>query len=215
MQRINEHYRLPDPPVLPDSLSIRFGFRRRLELLHGNIRVTIAGKTRDFGWQEVQRVRITRYDPKRRDWVRVILSLPGQEIELGGEGRTVDGIITKEEVNEFLLQHVPVDCIDEDILNECPNRTEDVQRELTLMDSNDWQASVCFWIIGGISVPAALITAAFEGGLNEVLVVGSGIVLFGLFFLLVLWLILRERRQKRMQLQSWLDQIQARNHSPT
>ena len=142
-----------------------------------------------------------------------VCCLPDQEIELG-RNRSIGGA-TKEEVNEFLLQHVSVDRIDEDVLGECPNCTEDVQREFTSMDNEDRaaQSGIC---LGSVAFVVCLIHAAIEGGLNEFLVIGALIVLFGLLFLVPAWCFgKRNRRQKRAQLQAWLDQIRARNHSPT
>ena len=128
---INKHYEMPMPPPMAEMLEIKWGFRHRLELLWHGIRFHTRGGTFCYGWKDVRRLRITRLDSLRRDFVRLTLSFSDQEIDLGRhKGAPIWRGASAEELNEFLVAHVPSDRVNVDIEGEFPLRREDVQKEI-------------------------------------------------------------------------------------
>jgi hypothetical protein len=211
MPRINQHYRLPDARALPESLEIEYGFRRRVQFDRHDIRVTERGVTTIFSWNDVQRLRITRDDPVRRDYARLKLLLPGHEIELrqNDSSSSLSAGAKAEETSEFLLAHVPRDRVVIDIQHECPVQKEDVQKDLDLINSNLRQVRICFGIVG-FAMIAILIGVAVDEGLMK-FVKMTGIA--GLIPLMY-WVMVREFRKQANRLELWLVEIDARGKLP-
>jgi hypothetical protein len=203
---INERYRLPAPPKLPERLEIRCGLLGRLEIQRNGIHLRVHGETRSYGWQEVQRVRIVRIDPLRRDFARLVLSLPGHEIELGpGKEHAWSGA-TYDEVSEFVVAHVPADRVDEAIAGESPRRAEDVKKELVKLRSMGRQLD--YTVLGSAVAYAGLMVAmAVEGTLFKTLVMSVlALVLIGPLY----WYIHKLHTQQCTQLEEWLAELQNR-----
>jgi hypothetical protein len=209
LQRINEHYRLPEPPALPESLCITAGFRRKIEFRHSEIRVTIGREVRAYLWSKVHRLRISRVERECHTWVRLILWLPGCEIALGnGKEHPFSGA-TREELNAFLLQYVPADRVDEDIWGECPHRVEDVTRELDKINARERQVRYCMWL-GGVTVAIFLVTTAIARDVMKMAIVGGLFISMELLMCAIWWDIRRIHREQRLQMQSWISNIRAR-----
>ena len=206
IQLINRHYRLPDPPTVPESIQIGFGFRRKVDLLPHEVRYTVRGESRSYVWRDVERLRITRVDPLRRDFVYLSLSLPGHEIELGRQGGHGWSGGTAEELNEFLSRHVPAGRIDVDIVGERPHRAEDVQKELSRRQSMDHQMRICLGICG-LLLAGALIWMAVESGLLKPVLMGS---LYLVWFGPVYWFLRRRVRERTTELERWLAELECR-----
>ena len=79
---INAHYRLPPPPDLPETLTVRYGFRRDARLSLSGIRLSHGARWHEYRWDEVEEVHIVRMDPLRRDFRSLLVVLPQQEIGL-------------------------------------------------------------------------------------------------------------------------------------
>jgi hypothetical protein len=173
IDRINEHYRLPPPPVVPATLTIRYGFRRSATFDSKGIHHVASDKSRDYGWREARYVHIERVEPLRRDFVNLVIALPDQELELrlvtseGGTWPSWQGAAA-EEINEFLHRHVPRGKIDVIIAGQLPKRREEVERALQKITKTQREArlvlAVCLcalfawlmWIAIGRGVLAAL-----------------------------------------------------------
>ncbi|MCE5268742.1 MAG: hypothetical protein LLG00_12740, partial [Planctomycetaceae bacterium] len=102
MAAINARYRLPPPPGVPDSLTIKYGFFRRITLDRNGIQLLVRGTPHAYLWGEVGQVDITRMDPLRRDFKCVEIALPDHTIELDLVTTPYKGA-TAEEINEFLV----------------------------------------------------------------------------------------------------------------
>jgi hypothetical protein len=203
---INERYRLPAPPMLPERLEIRYGFRSRLEIQRNGIRLRVHDETRSYGWQEVQRVRIVRIDPLRRDFGRLVLCLPGHEIELGpGKEHAWSGA-TYDEVSEFVVSHMPAERVDVDIAGDSPRRAEDVQKELKKLRTAGHQMNYCV-LTSGVAYAGLMIWMAVEGGVLKALVMSAfALVLIGPLY----WSTRRLYTQKCMQLEKCPAELQNR-----
>jgi len=134
MEQINSHYRLPPPPCVPDTLSIRFGLRKKAVIGASGIELTTGGRSRLYAWREIGRVHITRVDPVRRDFSLLEVFLPDSQIALGLEGDGSASPIwagaTHEEINGILHAYLPEERIDVDIRGERPAKREDAERAL-------------------------------------------------------------------------------------
>jgi hypothetical protein len=134
MSRINEHYRLPSPPQLPEELKIKLGVRRLVRFCANGIEVRDGQEYREYRWSEVRRVHITRMDPVRRDFKAMELVLPDREIELrlltheAAPGSWQGA--TAEVINEYLAWRVPAQRIETDVVGERPARRSDVEKRL-------------------------------------------------------------------------------------
>ena len=137
MQWINKYYQLPPPPELPDVLEIKYGtlFRRRARFDFKGVHLHGAQELHEYLWSQVRRVHITRIDPVRRDFRRLEIVLPDQEIELslvstqGGTSLRWRGA-DAEVIAEFLARYVPSEHVDVDIVAGRPSRKTDVVRQV-------------------------------------------------------------------------------------
>ena len=210
IQLINEHYRLPATPVLDEVLRIKYGFRRSVEFDWRDIRLKARGESHYFTWKEVQRLRITRMDSKRRDFTKLELVLPDQEIEL--KLVTVHGVTTPtwtgasgEALNEFLLAHVPAERIVVDIAGECPGQAVDVQKQLSAARKNERDFRIVTWIVA-LLVGGLLIWIAIDVGLLRALAMTA---ITGLYAPII-WFMRRGLREQTKKLEMWLDELQNR-----
>lgn len=132
---INEHYKLPPPPNVPDALTIRFRFRCSATLNETGIQLSRRGRLSKYTWPDVQQVHITRVDPLRRDFVAIVIHLPDDEIALQNvanrhrAGSTWRGPDSKE-INEYLQTRLPADKIETAIDGELPKTQQQLEWEV-------------------------------------------------------------------------------------
>ena len=113
---INAHYKLPPPPTIPDTLTIKYKYRCSATFDSNGICLIIRGMPRDYRWDDLCDIRIIRMEPLSRNFKRLVMTLPDQEITLrfashqGSTSPTWRGA-TSEEINEFLFQFAPADRI--------------------------------------------------------------------------------------------------------
>jgi hypothetical protein len=135
MSVINRHYRLPPPPEVPATLTIKYGFRRSAIFNHDGIHLTIGGRSHVYTWRDLGNIHVTRMDPVRRDFTSLLINLPNQDIELklvtheGGASPTWRGA-TAEEINEYLFHNVPSEKIHTSIAGDLPTNREHLEKEL-------------------------------------------------------------------------------------
>lgn len=206
MRLVNQHYRMPDPPALPETLKIAYAFRRRLELHHDQIRLTISGVTHYYEWICVAALRITRLDPLRRDFVRVMLSLPGEEIEL--RHREYENP-SDAELTEFLTAHVPSDRVEINIEGDSAPRKEDVSRLLDEEKAEMRSLRIC---LGSCAVlgTSTLIWAGIEEGVKPWWLT----VVFAIIMIPGYFLIRREHRKRVARYEATLAALPNQEGSP-
>jgi len=203
IELINQHYRLPPAPELPDELVIKYRFRRRLRLDAGGLSVQEGSRlAQDYRWAEVERVHITRTDPLRRDFGRLEIALPDRQIELHmeklGYGTSFRGRgPVAEVVNEFLVRYVPAERVDVDIYGGRPAKRIDAERQLekAVKDRRDFRW--CMAICSALVVVAFVWTALAENVLKAV----GTTALCAVFFLLFFWFGLRESNARCRELE--------------
>lgn len=141
---VNTHYRLPPPPTIPNSLAIKFGFRRSATFDRNGIHLVTGRTLHEYDWHDVRDIHIMRMDPLRRDFTSLVIALPDQEIELklvthqGGTSPTWRGA-TSEEVNEFLYQTLTNDRIHVSIAGEPLTKREHIERKLRKVQETNRQ----------------------------------------------------------------------------
>lgn len=175
--RVNAHYRLPPPPEVRDSMQIKWGFRRSARFDSNGIHLLVRGRRYEYLWSEIKRVRITRPEPKRRDFACLRVVLPGQEISLklishqGGVSPSWRGA-TAEQINEVLLRNAPAEVVDVDMAGKRPARRVDAEDmlEKALRDLRQLRIvlSVC-----SILLLATLVWMAIDDGLLKAIFLGS------------------------------------------
>jgi cbb3-type cytochrome oxidase subunit 3 len=130
---INMYYKLPAPPDVPPTLTIKYGCRT-VTFDHNGINLMIRNTLHEYMWQDIRDIHIIRMDPLRRDFKCLLITLPDQEIELklvAGQGaKQAWRGATAEEINEFLLQIVPTDRIHISIEGQPSMKREYIEREL-------------------------------------------------------------------------------------
>lgn len=168
---INAYYVLPPPPAVPETLTLRYGFRRKVTFDEGGIHLTDKNVPREFQWNELRHVHMTRLDPLRRDFVSLQIALPDEVIELkyvthqGGTSPTWRGA-TADEVNEFLFAHVPSDRIDVSTPEEQSLNREVIERELKEAIKQQRQMKFCLTIFGAPLV-ACFVWLALQRGVFQ------------------------------------------------
>jgi hypothetical protein len=205
---INDHYRLPAAPMLPDTLQIKYGFRRTVELDWRDIRLRVRGEPFHFTWQQVQRLHITRIDALRRDFSSLELMLPDREIELklfthqGVTTPTWTGA-TADELNDFLLAHVPADRVDIDITGERPSRVVDVEKQLISMRKNARAFRIAM-LTCAFLLAALLVWMAIDVGILRALAMAG---LYSLY-IPIIWFVRREVHKRQERWETWLAELQ-------
>ena len=132
---VNTHYKLPPPPDIPAALTIKYAFRCSAAFDRNGIHLMIRDIPHNYLWRDLRDVHIVRMDPLRRDFKSLVITLPDQEIKLklvtheGGTSPSWRGA-TAEELNEYLLQCVPADCIHVSIAGQQLAKREYIERQL-------------------------------------------------------------------------------------
>ncbi len=203
IETINRHYRMPAPAPMGDRLVLRYGFRKIAELDWRGVRLTTRGESCEFAWTDVQRVHITRFDPLRRDFTRLALTLPGHEIELAtyhdGTSSSWRGSGAAE-ANEFLLAHVPADRIDINVEGERPRKIEDVRKMLARERERERSFRICFSVLGGCLVAATVWLVTETGVLGAALLFGMQLGLLGP----IVWFAWRQLSLRVAEIERWL-----------
>jgi hypothetical protein len=211
---INRHYVLKTPPELPESLTIKFRFRRTATFARHGIQIVERRHSYDYRWADVRHLQIARNDALRRDFAELNLVLPDREIELrmvthqGGTSPTWRGA-SAEEINDFLIAHAPADRVSIDVVGERPHSAKDVEREVKRLQSDLKQYAVCMAICLLLTV-GAFVPLAIEGPLIRTLVMT---VPFGVV-LLVAVVIRRQQVSKIRELELWRSELESERRSP-
>ncbi len=135
MARINEHYRLPPAPEVPQQINIRYGFRSKAFLDSKGIRIEHRGQSREYPWSAVQNVRLWRWDPLRRDFRSVLIVLPDQEIKTVNNNASNSNSYqfpgtSVEQVNEFMYRHLAAEKIEVTIIGDPLVKPEHIEHEI-------------------------------------------------------------------------------------
>lgn len=208
---INAHYRLPAPPPVPETLKLRWGFRREAVLDAAGLRLSFSGVEQVFRWDEVRQILIVRDEPLRRDFQRVDIDVPDPafqvSLRLGPDGSSWKGA-TAEEINEFLHQHAPPDKIEVAIAGDYASSP--VLRGKTLAElkarrkqNSDWRLAVVPAVIVLLIAPVIFVVSE---GLVKGLVLAALMDLFLLGFTVPIYVLGQRDLRKRIQ------QIEATMH---
>jgi hypothetical protein len=208
---INAHYRLPQPPEIGDELTIKYRLRHFVAFNSRGVRFLSRRESVEYRWKDVQRLHITRADLQRRDFRNLELVLPDRQIELKfinhqhGTTQTWRGA-SPEELNEFLLAHVPSERIDVDRLGGCPAKVADVERQLRDAHSQLRQLRIWFWI-SRLFILGPLVWMVVDGRVLGTLSAALSLPLFGGMY----WFIRKEHRGKIQKLNGWLAEFESAN----
>lgn len=192
---INKHYRFPPPPVVRRELTITHGLFRTCFLGERGIELSKrslkhkAIERRRHSWNDVLRVHITRRDPLRRDFVRLEIVLPDEEVILRAEAWRG---ASREELNEFLHQHVAPERMEIDIEGERPARRSDAQREFDAFNKEQRSFRYMIPTLFGLLV-ALLLFVAIAKSPMAALILGA---VHGVLIGPLCWGVARSRRQK-------------------
>jgi hypothetical protein len=203
---INEHYQLPPPPDVPESLTIKYAFRRRATFDRNGIHLLISGVPHEYLWRDIRQIHIRRMDAKRRDFRELLIVLPDHEIELklvthqGGTTPTWRGA-TSEVMNEMLIHNVASDRIDTTIVGEPIMNREHIERSLQAAQKTLRDFIICMSICG-LALIALLIWTAIDDGILPALAMAA---LFAVFPGSVVIVFYRRLRQQVAALTSQLD----------
>ena len=174
ISRVNTRYKLPTPPDVAATLTIKYGFRRIATFDHNGIHVTVRDASHEYLWEDLHEIHIARMDPLRRDFKSLVITLPDHEIELklfthqGGTSPTWRGA-TAEEVNEYLIQFVSPDRIHISIVGQQPTRREHIEKALTEAKKRMKEFSIMFVVFIPLIIGALLWMAIADGVLKAAL----------------------------------------------
>ena len=192
--RINTLYRLPAPPELPESVEVQtVPLAKKMRLDADGLQMMHKRQWLRYTWSDVRRVRITRAEPLRRDYVRLLIVLPDREIHLARGVRP-------EVVSTFVERYAPADRIDVDIDGQRPARRCDVEKLLERHDKEVRELRIIFWVaaLGGVAVN---VMGACDGSLTFTIVLT---LVFGAFMAALVVVVGNEFRQQRQKLEQWL-----------
>ena len=202
---INTHYKLPPPPNISSSLTIKYGFRRWAAFDSNGIRLTVGNWPQDYSWRDLRDVHITRMDPLRRDFKRLVVTLPDQEIELklfthqGGTSPTWKGA-TAEELNEIFFRFAPADRITVSIAGQQLEKRQHIERALAEAEKLARQLLFIIIVFLAFSL-GVLIWMAIDHGVVAASAMGA---MFVLFPGVLMWFQFRLQRKRVSELRdSW------------
>jgi hypothetical protein len=170
---INSHYQLPPPPIVPDTLILKYGFHRSVIFDNKGVHVLVAGTPYEFLWNEIEAIHITRMDPMRRDFHSLEIILPGLIIDFKhvthqfGTSPTWHGA-SAELINECLFQNAPNERIQIEIAGERLTKRESIEQQLNTSMKNTRGLVVNFAVMASIFV-GLLIWMAIEHGVLRAL----------------------------------------------
>jgi hypothetical protein len=201
---INTRYRLPPPPEIGDTLTIKWGLRRAATFDRKGVQISKRGVPRMFLWHEVRQIQFTRMDPLRRDFKRLAIVLPDEEIELtlvthqGGTSPTWRGA-TPEELSEFLLRHLAPEQVDTVIAGE-PLKREQIERKLKAARKSSRDLVIVLSVFGPLLL-GSLVWMAIDSSVVQALVMT---VFSAVFLGLLLVFIYRSQRKAIAELETLL-----------
>ncbi len=77
---INEHYLLPPAPEIPETLTVKYGFRNKATFDQSGVHLVSRKQIHHhYKWNDILDVHITRRDPKSRNFRTIVITLPDQE----------------------------------------------------------------------------------------------------------------------------------------
>jgi hypothetical protein len=206
---LNQHYRFAETPSV-DELTIKYSLRKTATFGRHGLQVIDRGQRHDYRWADVRHLHILRTEAVRQDFRELNLVLPDREIGLrmvahqGGTSPTWRKA-TAEQVNDFLLAHVPQHAISVDIVGERPHHPIDIERELCWLQSQYWQLKVCMSACAAAYV-GCLLWWAIEGLLILTLVMTIPFLLLALLFAFVR----KQHHDEVTKRQHWLSELRAR-----
>jgi hypothetical protein len=204
VERINEHYRLPPAPPVPESLRVKYGFRRSVTFDRTGVTLQTRGRLLAYRWDEIRRVHIRRLDAVRRDFAAMEIFLPEEVVELKlvttdvGTNPTWRGG-TAEQINELLFHDLPAERIQEDVTGGPMATREDVERAIAEARKRERGLFHLTWISGAILAGCFLWTVFDRGVL-----MAAGIVALYLWSVPVLWWMHRDCRKRTLGLKAEL-----------
>ena len=203
---INAHYKLPPPPDVPETVTIKYGFRRSVTFDTDGIHLRPGGRVREYTWRELRAVHIVRMDPLRRDFASLLIELPDEEIELtlithqGGTSPTWRGA-SAEEFNEFLFQSPAADRIHVTIGGNPLSKPTHIRYELEKAEKNRREMVIGACIVVPVMI-VALVGLAIEKGLFKAILMSTmSALLLGPMF----WYTLRRQTKQIQDLQEMLE----------
>jgi len=131
MATINERYKLPPPPQVPESIPIKLGvFQGGVVFDSEGVEFRKWIGTKRYTWHEVEEIHITRCDAVRRDFQRLDMKFSDGRWAIPEYTRGP----TKAEINEFLFRHA-ADSIHVSILGEPLQKISVVKETLRQQES--------------------------------------------------------------------------------
>lgn len=194
---VNTRYTLPLPPDVPDTLTIKYGFRRKVTFDHKGIHLTVCDRPYEYLWRDLREIHLTRMDPARRDFKSLLITLPNQELELklvthqGGTSPTWRGA-TAEEINEYLVQFVPTDRIHTSIAGQQLTKREHIERKLQEAKKRTREFAVITLVFLPLIV-GLLVWMAIDDGILKAIVMGA---MFAVFPGSVIFFVYRSHRKQ-------------------
>jgi hypothetical protein len=205
---INTHYQLPPPPKAPESLTIKYGFRRTATLDRNGVQLLVRGTPHTYLWHEIRGVHITRMDPVRRDFKSLEIAIPDQEIELAlvttqyGTNPTWRGA-TSEEISEFLVRHLAPDRIDTSIVSEPLKRREDIEKKLKAARSAQRQMAIVLAVVLPLMIGVFVSMAINESVVKAIVMGVFAFSVFGPAFAYIY----RSHGKQIDELEGWLNTL--------
>jgi hypothetical protein len=176
---VNCHYRLAEPPRNAESLTVKYRIGRTATFSRHGIELVERGQPHDYRWADVWHLHIARMDAVRRDFAELNLVLPDREIGLRmvthqhGTSPTWRRA-SAEEINDFLLAHVPGERVSIDLVGERPHSAIDVDRQIDRVRRELREFAICMGacamlVVGGLVwlftqralIPALIMSSAF------------------------------------------------------
>jgi hypothetical protein len=206
---LNQHYRFAETPRV-DELTIKYSLRKTATFGRHGLQVIDRGQRHDYRWADVRHLHILRTEAVRQDFRELNLMLPDREIGLrmvahqGGTSPTWHKA-TAEQVNDFLLTHVPQQHISVDIVGERPHHPTDIERDLRRLQSEYWQLKICMSVLA-VASAGSLLWLAIEGPPIRTLVMTIPFLLLALLFAFVR----KQHHDEVTKRQHWLSELSAR-----
>jgi len=205
MAKINEHYRLPPPSEAPDTMTLTYERRHSIKLSPDGIQLDLRDGRRAYRWDEVRHLDIRRTDPLRRDFDELVLVFADREIDFAitrVHGHRIPNWrgATAEEVNEFLLRHVPPHRVNESFAGDEATTRRQVDRYLRPSQKSyrqiKWILVVAVLLLAGTAIWALRVNGLF----GAAMIAG----LFGLHpGLTIAYLFVYWRRRTRRLTELW------------
>lgn len=149
MDTINRYYQLPAAPDVPEVLELKLGFKDKYILNPQGIELIVGNITTSFEWADMISMRITRWEPRQRDFFRLEMEFPERMVYLVHiQGRPNFQGASSADVNEFLLRIIePARIRFDTIANPRPN-ISDLKKKIDAEDKGNRQAKIFMSLLG-------------------------------------------------------------------